>query len=224
MTRPAIAPVVIVALSVLCGSASADTSARDVIQKASDDLVNVINDGKTYFANDPERFYDQVYNVLNPVIDFESFARGVMAVNAKRASPEQRKRFEETFKRGLMRTYGKALLEFDQEKIVVLSDDKGQRDPTKPTVRMEVHTKAGKIYPVDYAMAKSADGAWRMRNIVINGINIGLTYRNQFASSMKTQGDLDKVINGWAQTIAHVDPVAGDQPKEGVTEGDAKGT
>lgn len=221
--RRAIAPFVIAAVAAFCGSAYADASARDVIQKASDDLVKVINDGKTYFATDPERFYDQVYNVLNPVVDFESFARGVMAVNVKRATPEQRKRFEETFKRGLVRTYGKALLEFDQEKIVVVPEDKPARDPGKPTVRMEVHTKTGKVYPVDYAMAKGPDGAWRMRNIVINGINIGLTYRNQFASSMKTEGDIDKVISGWAETIAHVDPVAGDQPaKEGATQGDAQ--
>src|SRR5262245_43145215 len=124
------------------------TSARDVVQKASDDLVKVIDEGKTYFDNDPERFYNQVYNVLNPVVDFESFARGVMAVYGKRATPEQRKRFEETFKHGLVRTYGKALLQFDQEQVVLLPEDKDPRDPTKPTVRMEVHTKQGKIYPV----------------------------------------------------------------------------
>jgi phospholipid transport system substrate-binding protein len=137
-----------------------------------------------------------------------------MAVHGKRATPDQRKRFEETFKRGLVRTYGKALLDFDQEEIVVLPEDKPPRDPTKPTVRMEVRTKEGKVYPVDYAMALGADGAWRLRNIVINGINIGLTYRNQFASAMKTDGDLDKVIAGWGETIAHVDPVAGDEPGE----------
>jgi phospholipid transport system substrate-binding protein len=211
-----------VALAALLIGAHAHASARDVIQQASDDLIKVINDGKGYFASDPERFYDQVYNVLNPVVDFESFARGVMAVNARRATPEQRKRFEETFKRGLVRTYGKALLDFDQEKIVVLPEDKPARDPQKPTVRMEVHTKTGKVYPVDYAMAKGADGQWRMRNIVINGINIGLTYRNQFAASMKAEGDIDKVIDGWGETIAHVDPVAGDQPAKGAaTEGAA---
>jgi phospholipid transport system substrate-binding protein len=216
------------ALVVLVASlaqAATATSARDVVQKASDDLVKVIDEGKTYFANDPERFYGKVYDVLDPVIDFESFARGVMAVYGKRATPEQRKRFEETFKRGLVRTYGKALLDFDQEQVVLLPEDKAPRDPTKPTIRMEVRTKAGKVYPVDYAMAQGSDGAWRMRNIVINGINIGLTYRNQFASSMKLQaGDIDKVIAGWAETIAHVDPVAGDKPAQGVSDGaDSKG-
>ncbi len=106
----------------------------------------------------------------------------------------------------------------------MLPEDKAPRDPSKPTVRMEVHTKTGKVYPVDYAMAKGADGKWRMRNIVINGINIGLTYRNQFASSMKAQRDLDKVIDGWGETIAHVDPVAGDQPTQApASEGASQG-
>ena len=48
-----------------------------------------------------------------------------------------------------------------------------------------------------------------MYNIIINGINIGLTYRNQFASAMnapENNGSLDAVIDGWGETIAHVDP------------------
>jgi len=183
----------------------------EVIQRTSDALVGVIDEGKTYFETDPDRFYKEVYRVLDPVVDFKSFARGVMAVHAKRATPEQRSRFEETFKWGLVRTYGKALLEFDQEQVDVVKDDKPPRNPRQQSVRMEVRTEAGKIYPVDYSMALGKDGVWRMRNIVINGINIGLTYRNQFASAMQTEGDLDAVIDGWAQTVAKVDPVAGEQ-------------
>ncbi len=57
--------------------------------------------------------------------------------------------------------------------------------PDRDSVKMEVHSKEGKIYPVIYSMRLGDDGSWRMYNIIINGINIGLTYRNQFASAMK---------------------------------------
>jgi phospholipid transport system substrate-binding protein len=52
-------------------------------------------------------------------------------------------------------------------------------------------------------------------NIVINGINMGLTYRNQFASAMKApenHGSLDQVISQWAETIAHIDPAKQGNP------------
>ncbi|MND08757.1 hypothetical protein D3C83_316080 [compost metagenome] len=38
-------------------------------------------------------------------------------------------------------------------------------------------------------------------NIIVNGVNIGLTYRNQFSGAMRDPangGSLDKVIDGWS--------------------------
>jgi phospholipid transport system substrate-binding protein len=39
--------------------------------------------------------------------------------------------------------------------------------------------------------------------VVINGINIGKLFRDQFAQAMQeNQNDLDKVINNWTDTVA----------------------
>jgi len=76
--------------------------------------------------------------------------------------------------------------------------------------KMEITTVDGKVYPLSYSMKQNKDGVWKLRNIIISGVNIGLTYRNQFASAMRDSangGDLDKVIDGWAEVIAHVNPV-----------------
>ncbi len=206
-------------LSAVVSAAPVDP--RVTIRQATDALLAAIKEGKTYFAQDPERYYREVERVLDPTIDFDTFSRGVMAVFYKKATPDQRARFQTTFKSGLIHTYGKALLDFGDEKIDVLPADKPSTEPDRDSVKMEVHSKEGKVYPVIYSMRLGADGSWRMYNIIINGINIGLTYRNQFASAMKlpaNNGSLDAVIDGWAQTIAKVDPVA-DGQKEGQTNG-----
>lgn len=203
------------ALFALTGAAAPLTAniedPRETVQQTSDALIEVIEEAKDYYDDDPDRFYVAVQNVLDPVVDFDAFARGVMAVYYKRANPEQRTRFAESFKSGLVRTYAKALLEFSDEQILVLPQDRPPRDPKKQTVKMEVRSTDGKVYPAVYAMRLYDDGAWRIRNIIINGINIGLTYRNQFASAMKSPeygGDLDKVIDGWAKRIAEAEPTA----------------
>jgi phospholipid transport system substrate-binding protein len=186
-----------------------------VIRDGTDSLLKVIKEGKTYFDKDPDRFYAEVQKVLDPTVDFAKFAQGVMAVNYKRATPEQRERFQATFKTGLVRTYGKALLDFGDEKIDVLPSDRPRPQPDRDTVKMEIHSKEGKIYPVLYSMRLCDDGQWRMYNIVINGINMGITYRNQFASAMKApenHGSLDQVISQWAETIAHIDPAKQGNP------------
>ena len=116
----------------------------------------------------------------------------------------------------MIRTYGKALLDFGDEKIVVLPAEHPSKQPDRDSVKMEVHSKEGKVYPVIYSMRLGDDGTWRMYNIIINGINIGLTYRNQFASAMnapENKGSLDAVINGWGETIAHIDPATQGTPE-----------
>jgi len=210
-------------LSLLAGTnavaaepAAAMPKAHEVILATRDALLSVIEDGKGYFDEDPERFYRAVRDVLDPVVDFDSFSRGVMAVHYRKASPEQRARFRDTFKDALVRTYGKALLNYGDEKIDVLPSTKPSRKPDQDSVTMEVWSE-GKVYPVTYSMHRDADGHWRMANIIINGINIGLTYRNQFASAMKdpqNRGDMDLVISDWGTTIADVDPMAEDGKKK----------
>jgi phospholipid transport system substrate-binding protein len=191
-------------------------SPQAVITATRDALLSVIKDGKGYFDQDPERFYRAVRDVLDPVVDFDSFSRGVMAVHYKKASPEQRVRFRDTFKDALVRTYGKALLNYGDEKIDVLPPSKPSRQPDRDSVTMEVWSE-GKMYPVVYSMRRDGEGRWRMANIIINGINIGLTYRNQFATAMKApqnRGDIDLVISDWGKTIADVDPMAEGEAKK----------
>ena len=43
---------------------------------------------------------------------------------------------------------------------------------------------------------------WRVRNVIVDGVNFGRTYRNQFASAMESRGlgALDTVIDAWMGT------------------------
>ena len=56
-------------------------------------------------------------------------------------------------------------------------------------------------------MVLNAQGQWKVRNLILNGINLGLTFRNQFASTVEAnRGNLDKAI-------ANFVPSAGDVKK-----------
>ncbi|MCY1428234.1 MlaC protein [compost metagenome] len=77
-----------------------------------------------------------------------------------------------------------------------------QEDPQRTSVGMEVKDSKGTIYPVSYTMV-NINGQWMLRNVIINGINIGKLFRDQFADTMQRNGnDLDKTINGWAEVVA----------------------
>jgi len=40
-------------------------------------------------------------------------------------------------------------------------------------------------------MRRDDQGGWVVRNIVVNGINLGLTYMNQFDGAMSRYGSVD---------------------------------
>ncbi|MGH8421055.1 MAG: MlaC/ttg2D family ABC transporter substrate-binding protein, partial [Pseudomonas fluorescens] len=89
---------------------------------------------------------------------------------------------------------------YNNQGIVVdpAKDESGDRT----SVAMTVKGSNGAIYPVSYTLEK-INGEWKLRNVIINGINIGKLFRDQFADAMQRNGnDLDKTINGWAGEVA----------------------
>jgi phospholipid transport system substrate-binding protein len=192
-------------------------SAETIIEQTSDGMLALIEESRAYVKDDPERFYTAVEALLRGVVDFKGFARSVMAAHYKSANSDQRDRFAETFKWGLVRSYSLALTEFSDGEIALVPSDRPQRSPTRKNVKMEIRLGSGEIYPVVYSMALSKDQVWRMRNIIINGVNVGLTYRSQFASAVqdpKYAGSLDAVIDAWANLLSSTDEEAPGVPAE----------
>jgi len=182
----------------------AEAAPETVVRQTSDRVLALIEDGKVYINEDPDRFYRAVHDVLEPVVAFDAFARGVMGPFWKEATDAQKTRFIETFKWGLLRTYSAALTEFSDGKVVVIEPDKPPRTADRRDVKMEIRTDKGDVYPVVYAMALDPQSRWRVRNLVVGGVNIGLTYQNQFRSAMrdpKYAGSMDKVIDSWATVV-----------------------
>ncbi|MGH8354658.1 MAG: MlaC/ttg2D family ABC transporter substrate-binding protein [Pseudomonas sp.] len=198
----------LVLLAALPLFAVAAPSAQQVVQRTTDSLLADLKANKAKYKTDPGAFYSALNDILGPAVDSEGIARGVMTVKySRKASPEQIKRFEEEFKRSLIQFYGNALLEYDNQDIRVLPVP-GKQDPERTSVNMEIKDSKGAVYPVTYTMVKQGD-AWKLRNVIINGINIGKLFRDQFAQSMQDNGnDLEKTIAGWGNVVAEAKETA----------------
>ena len=140
-------------------------------------------------------FVGQVDRILGQVVDFDWIALKVMGGYGKVASSEQKAQFSEAFRSGLVETYGRGLLSYSSEKIVLLpAEEIGDR--RKITVHQQIVGEEA-TYPLEYTMGLK-NGQWKVINVIINGINLGKTFRGQFTqSSQKNDGDIDKVIASW---------------------------
>ncbi len=195
---------------VVTGSTAAaeaqELTASERVQRSTNELLRLVAEGQSYVDEDPERFFVAVEALLSPVVDFSRFARSVMAAHYKTATIEQRERFAELFKWTLVRTYALTLAGFTEGEAVLIPAERPPRNPDRPSVKMEIRMPNGSIYPVVYSMGRTSEAEpWRVRNIIVVGINLGITYRNQFKSAMQDPqygGDLDKVIESWAGVVA----------------------
>lgn len=180
--------------------AAAEVGPREVVVKVVDDLKTAVN--KHNAEQDPEAqlLLSEMRAILEPVVDFGFIARVVMGDAAKKASKDQVARFEEVFRNSLVSTYAKGMSGYVQAQMNIPPLAPEAAGQNRVAVRQEVTTASG-VQVIDYTMAKNrTTGSWKLINVVLNGINLGKTFRSQFAQSYKQhQGDLDKVIEYWAQ-------------------------
>ena len=192
---------VLLAVLPFMANATAAQSAHDIVQDTTTRLLADLTANKAKYKQDPKGFYDSLNTIVGPVVDAEGISKSIMTVKySKKATPAQMKTFEDNFKRGLFQFYGNALLEYNNQGITVdpAKDESGDRT----SVGMTVKGSNGAIYPVSYTLEK-INGEWKLRNVIINGINIGKLFRDQFSDAMQRNGnDLDKTINGWAGEVA----------------------
>lgn len=202
-----------------------EQTAEAVLKKTTDQVLSVIEEAEDYVKDDPDRYYRRVNEVLEEVVDFRGFARGVMGDYASseryRALDEagrvklreQLDRFTEAMRDGLVRTYSKGLLAFGGSRVKLdeeRSTGTDEGDPRRATLRQLIYSDASEPYVVIYQMAKNRDGQWLIRNLIVENVNLGQIYRSQFeAAARKFDGDLDKVIADW-----EVEPMEEDADSE----------
>lgn len=186
-----------------------------MIQGTTTQLLSDLKANKAQYKANPEAFYNALNDNLGPVVDADGISKSIMTVKySRKATPEQMQRFQENFKRSLMQFYGNALLEYNNQGITV--DPARAEDGDRTSVGMKITGNNGAVYPVQYTMQK-LDGQWKVRNVIVNGINIGKLFRDQFQDAMQRNGNnLDKTIDGWAGEVAKAKATADSSPDKEV--------
>lgn len=181
--------------------AMAQQSPEDMIRASITELMGQIEGRKDYFSSHPEELKRVVDDSLSDVADFRYIGASVMGRYFGNASPEQRSRFVDAFKQTLLDTYAKGLVTFDYREIRVLDNQSAGRYEDQANVAMEIVGADGTVYPVSYTLRQDG-GQWKVVNVIVNGINLGLTFRNQFDQAMRQYNrDYDAVINNWSPEV-----------------------
>jgi phospholipid transport system substrate-binding protein len=174
---------------------------HQLVESVTEDLLTQIDKYRDSFEQDPEPFFSALDCLLGEVVDFRWIAYNVMGPYRAQATDEQLKRFAQAFREDLIETYARGLISYGDETIVVLPPEEELGDKRRVTVAQEIHGVDG-VFPLYYSMARNKQGDWKVTNVVINGINLGKTFRNQFSQrAQKYGGDIDQVIDSWTTKV-----------------------
>jgi phospholipid transport system substrate-binding protein len=190
-------------MCLLSFSLSAETNPHQFIDEKSQEMVNVIVSNSDLFESDPTAFKQKVKDIFEPMVDFRRVGAMVMGrTYYNNASFEQRNEFIEVFKSSLLDTYAETLAQWGDQKIeTIWPNDSTEELPAVVDVNQKLITSSN-TYPITYKVRNNGSSGWQIVNIVINGVNLGLTFRNQFqALAFENNNDINAVIINWSADI-----------------------
>ena len=162
-------------------SLSADTveDPYKKIEQVTVELLDIIAAYRDSYPETEVAYFGKLDQLMSAHVDFGFIARNVMGSYGRSASPEQRALFAKTFRDGLVETYGRGLIGYNDQKIVLLEAmplAKGQR---KVTVKQEIRS-SDNVYPLEYSLAarKPVSGWWSM------WLSMALIWARHFATNL----------------------------------------
>lgn len=166
----------------LAWSAMAQSPAIDVVRETADRVIERLNTSGELSDN---QAYALVEELIIPHLDFEAFARLTLGKHWRTASPEQRRAFTEGFQSLLMRTYATSLNTYAGEHFEYLN----QRDEGEGRVLVQTELIRAQKPPVrvDYRL-REREGAWKIYDVVIEGVSLIINYRSNFNEEVSRRG------------------------------------
>ena len=178
-------------------SAIAQINPNNYIDDRAQAMVQVIRTNQNLYAEDPELFKSKINTIFEPMVDFRRVGASVMGKKYYlAATKDQRIKFISVFKTSLLDTYSSTLAQWGDQTIVTNFPTKVIFSKTED-VNQDLIT-SNNIYPITYKVRNNGENNWFIINIIVNGVNLGLTFRNQFqALAAEHNEDIDEIINHW---------------------------
>lgn len=188
---------IFVGLLLINSEVLAEINPNQFIDVRAQAMVKVIRSNQSLYLSDPDLFKAKINTIFEPMVDFRRVGASVMGKKFySAATSQQRKLFIETFRKSLLDTYSSTLAQWGDQKIETIFPDSLEFDKTED-VHQNLITSNNR-YPITYKVRNDGEGNWLIINIIVNGVNLGLTFRNQFqALAAENNNNIDSIIKNW---------------------------
>ena len=178
-------------------AASTESNPHQFIDNRAQAMVTVITSNQSLYGSNPEQFKEKINAIFEPMVDFRTVGRLVMGKKLYlSATKEQRTKFIAVFRTSLLENYSSTLAQWGDQTIETIFPDQTIFNKIEG-VRQNLITSNNR-YPITYKVRNDGEGNWLIINIIVNGVNLGMTFRNHFqALAAEHNEDIDEIINQW---------------------------
>ena len=173
---------------------AAETGPEELVRQTIDQLLGEIKSNSALYQQDSAKLYSLVGEVVLPHFDLDRMVDLALGRHKSQLSTEQRPRIVKEFQALLVRTYSRALLDYNEQEIIYLpmlvSSETGD-----VTVRTEIAQDGGFPIPLTYSLSQDARG-WKVYDISVDEISLVTNYRSSFARQIKKHG-----VDGLIETL-----------------------
>lgn len=182
-----------IALSLLCFSATsfAIEGPDELVKRTAEDVLATVKNDQDIQAGDQEKIFALAEEKIVPNFDFDKVSRMVLGKNWTKATPDQKTAFQAEFRTLLIRTYASALSKY-RNQTIEYKPFRLVNASNIASVKTQIIQPGGQPIAVDYTLEKQPD-AWKVYDIVIEGVSLVTNYRGQFAQEIRQNG-LDSLI------------------------------
>jgi phospholipid transport system substrate-binding protein len=168
-------------------AALAQEVAPDVqVKNVTMEVIGIIKQDKDIQAGNSRKIASIVETRILPHFNFARMTQIAVAVNWRRATPEQQKALTEEFKTLLVRTYSNALSLY-RDQAIEFKPIRMRPDDTEVTVKSDIRQRGAQTVTLDYDMAKTPSG-WKVFDVKVSGVSLITNYREDFAAQVRESG------------------------------------
>lgn len=132
----------------------------------------------------------KLWEGISGIFNFEEMAKRALGIYWKDRSAEEKKGFVDLFTDILKDSYIGKTDTYAGEKVVLMSD---KMDGKYACIQTKLVTNQGTNVSVEYRMLNN-DGAWKIYDIIIEGVSLVNNYRSQFNSILTKSSYADLVV------------------------------
>jgi len=176
-----------------CGLARAQEAPDVLIQRVTQEVMEIARNDPAIQAGDRRRIYAVVESKILPHLDFQRGTALTMGRSWREATPEQRQKLAAEFRNLLLHTYAGAMSQI-RDQTMTFRPLRMDPSDTDVEVRSEVRmSRRPEPIEVSYRLRKTAAG-WKIYDVNVMGAWLSESYRATFASEI-SKGGVDGLIH-----------------------------